>query len=91
MARYPHLRHGYLIELKYLKRSEAAGEDVVAAMVDEAAVQLRGYLGDDRLARQHPGVRFIGIVVVFHGWEMVYCEEVQADITSPTLRPRRVS
>ena len=79
LARFPHLRHGYLIELKYRRRSEAADEAAVAGLVDEAAAQLRGYLGDERLARQYPGVRFTGLVLVFHGWEMVYCDEAPPD------------
>ncbi len=74
VARYPHLRHGYLIELKYLKRSEGGGESRVAAAVGEAAAQLRRYLADERLARQYPGVQFTGLAMVFHGWEMAACE-----------------
>ena len=82
IARYPHLRRGYLIELKYLKRSEPVrrGEPVdeaVAAAAEEAAAQLRRYLAEERLARQFPGVRFIGLIVVFHGWELVFCDAVQ--------------
>ena len=38
---------------------------------------LERYLADERLARQVPGVRFIGLIVVFHGWEMVFCDTVQ--------------
>ena len=76
LARYPHLRHGFLIELKYLKRSEEAGETRVAAAVDGASAQLRRYLADARLARQYPAVQFTGLAVVFHGWEMVACEAV---------------
>ena len=76
VARYPHLRHGYVIELKYLKLSDAGGETVVASLAREAAGQLRRYLADARLARQHPGVGFTGIALVFHGWEMVHCEAV---------------
>ena len=84
IARYSHLQRGYLIELKYLKRSERfqRGEPVdepgVAAAVGEATAQLEGYLADERLARQFPGVRFIGLIVVFHGWEMVFCDAVRA-------------
>ena len=74
LARFPHLRVGYLIELKYLKRSEPAGEARVAAAVSEATAQLRRYLADERLARQFPGVRFVGLAVVFHGWELAYCD-----------------
>ncbi len=76
LARFPHLRVGYLIELKYLPRSESADEAGLAAAVGEATVQLRRYLADARLARQFPGVRFVGLAVVFHGWELVCCDEV---------------
>ena len=77
VARYPHLTRGYLIELKYLKRgSGAADEGRVAAAVREAGEQLARYVTDERLARQYPGVRFTGLVVVFHGWEMVFCDMV---------------
>ena len=77
VARYPNLQRGYLIELKYLKRSESADEAAVAAAVEEAAAQLERYLAEERLARQFPGVRFIGLIVVFHGWEMVFCDAVR--------------
>ena len=76
VARYPHLRHGFLIELKYIKRSGDRVAPRVAAAVAEASAQLGRYLADARLARQYPGVRFIGLAVVFHGWEMAGCEPV---------------
>ena len=86
VARYPHLQRGYLIELKYLnrrgrlqrsQRGESADDVGVAAVVREATARLERYLADERLARQFPGVRFSGLIVVFHGWEMVFCDEVQ--------------
>ena len=77
MARYPHLRRGYLIELKYLKRSEHADPTAaVAAAARDAQALLACYLADERLARQFPGVRFTGLIVVFHGWEPVFCDAV---------------
>ena len=50
IARYPHLRRGYLIELKYLKRTEPVrrGEPVDEAAAEEAAAQLRRYLAEER-------------------------------------------
>ena len=79
LARFPHLRHGYLIELKYLKRSERAADAGVAAAASEATAQLARYLADERLARQFPGVRFTGLAVVFHGWELVHSEAVGSE------------
>ncbi len=76
LARFPHLRVGYLIELKYLPRRESADEAGMAAAVGDATAQLRRYLADERLARQFPGVRFVGLAVVFHGWELAYCDAV---------------
>ena len=94
VARYPQLQRGYLIELKYLSRrgrlqrsersqgGEPAGDAGVAAAVREATAQLERYLADERLARQFPGVRFIGLIVVFHGWDLVFCDAVQRDGTA---------
>ena len=76
LAKYPHLTRGYLIELKYLRRGSSAGEGRIAAAAAEASAQLRRYLADERLARQYPGVRFTGLTLVFHGWELLVCEAV---------------
>ena len=74
VAQYPELRHGFLIELKYLKRGEDAGEDKVQAVAEAAEGQLRRYLTDELLGRAYPTVKFTGLVVVFHGWELVRCD-----------------
>ena len=76
IARYPYLQRGYLIELKYRARSEPADQAAVTPVVEEARAQLARYLADERLARQFPAVRFIGLIIVFHGWEPVYGEAV---------------
>ena len=76
-ARYPSLRHGYVIELKYLKR-ERGGEALTSAALEAAKAQLRGYLADERLAPQHPSVRFTGVALVFRGWELVGAEATGA-------------
>ena len=76
VARYPHLRRGYLIELKYLRRAETADQAAITAAAAQANTQLLRYLADERLAQQFPGVRFIGLTVVFHGWELVFCDAV---------------
>ena len=78
LQRYTGMRHGYVIELKYLKRGEAASETRVAGAVQEAETQVRRYVADQRLARQYPAVRFTGLAVVFHGWELVHAAAVAA-------------
>ena len=74
-ARYPTLRRGYVVELKYLKRADAS-EALAQSTLDAAQEQLRGYLADKRLARQHPGIAFTGVALVFRGWELVAAEAV---------------
>ena len=77
LARHPGVRHGYVIELKYLKRGEGNAAARVETAVGEASAQLRRYLADEGLAQQYPEVRFTGLAMVFHGWEMTRCEAVQ--------------
>ena len=74
-ARYPSLRHGYVVELKYLKRDQES-DALAQSALDEAKEQLSGYLADERLAQQHPSVRFTGVALVFRGWELVGAEAV---------------
>ena len=74
-ARYPGMRYGFVIELKYLSRGREP-EARVAAVADAAVAQLRGYLADGRLARQYPDVEFKGVALVFRGWELAHSEQV---------------
>ena len=74
-TRYPTLRHGYVVELKYLKRDRES-EALAQSTLEAAKAQLRRYLADERLAQQHPSVRFTGIALVFRGWELVCAEAV---------------
>ena len=53
------------------KGSGRFGEDI-----PRAKDQLRGYLADERLAVQHPSVRFTGVALVFRGCELVGTEAV---------------
>ena len=75
VARYPGMRYGFVIELKYLSRGPDT-EARVTAVADDALAQLRAYLADGRLAQQYPDVEFKGVALVFRGWELVYGEEV---------------
>ena len=79
LARYPDMAYGYVIELKYLRRGEAADESVVTERIERAKEQLRQYLADEGLRRYPASVRHVGLALVFHGWELVACESVEAD------------
>jgi len=79
LQRYTGMRHGYVIELKYLKRGEPATEARVAAAAREAVEQLQRYVADQRLARQYPSIRFTGLALVFHGWQLVHAAAHRAD------------
>ena len=80
VAHYPGMRWGYVLELKYLKRSASLGDSAVAAKLREAVHQLRGYLADSSLQRRYPSVQHIGLAIVFHGWEMVAYEAVDGNV-----------
>ena len=59
--------YGGMIELKYIKREHKDNIELQDKKIQEAREQLNQYdLGD----------RFIKVVVIFCGWEMVCCEEV---------------
>ena len=76
VAQYSDMQFGYVLELKYVKRSESLDESVVADKVADAVVQLRSYLADPSM-RRFPSVRHIGLAVVFHGWELVAYQAVE--------------
>ena len=76
LARYPDVRYGYVLEIKYLKRGEAVDGTAVAGRLREARAQLQRYLADESLRRHQPSVRHVGLAVVFHGWELAACEAV---------------
>ena len=94
-ARSPDIGYGYVIELKYVKRGELPRADAVektqgecaspavAALLDAAGAQLRGYLADTGLRARYPSVRFIGLALVFHGWELVASAAVEVDAGRP--------
>ena len=76
VAQYSDMKYGYVLELKYLKRSETLDESLVADKVQEAVLQVRSYLADPSLRRRYPSVQHLGLAMVFHGWELVAYEAV---------------
>ena len=87
LQHYTGMRHGYVIELKYLKRGAPASAARVAAAARQAVEQLQRYVADERLARQYPAVRFTGLAVVFHGWQLIHAESVSAPARDEPTAP----
>ena len=79
VAQYPDIGYGYVVEVKYLKRSERVDESVVGETLRGARAQLAGYLADAGLRRLASSVRHVGLAVVFHGWELAACEAVKPE------------
>ena len=79
VAQYPDIGYGYVVEVKYLKRSERVDESVIADTMRGAREQLAGYLADEGLRRRAPSLRHVGLAVVFHGWELAACEAVERE------------
>src|SRR6185369_13850448 len=72
VARYPKIPCGYLLELKYFKRSETLTEEKKQQAIAQAEQQLQQYLQDERVQRYGSAIQFQGLVLVYHGWELVH-------------------
>ncbi len=80
---HPDMGFGYVIEMKYVARGESPPDAEVATRLAAGRSQLRRYLSDASLRARYPSVRFVGLALVFHGWELVACEEVLPTGPSP--------
>lgn len=76
--RYPDMRHAYLIELKYLSRSEDSPAKR-EQLLEEGRAQLRHYAGDARIGAQLGEAELHPIVLLYSGWELVQREAVALD------------
>ena len=80
--KYPDIKFSYLIEMKYIGRSfkDKDLEKELQAKITKAKEQLAKY-SEDEYARKMLGLPPYGmvsmkkVIIVFHGWELAYCEE----------------
>ena len=87
-AQYPDMPWGFVLELKYIKRceSKAALKRELQKSVAEAKEQIERYVGGKilpSLLKRNDGKGPLNLgcgVIVFHGWEMVHCEEVETKL-----------
>ncbi|MFN8486709.1 MAG: AAA family ATPase [Caldilineaceae bacterium] len=73
LARYPDMKFGYLLELKYIARSEY-NEAKLKEKIAEAAEQFKKYAHDERIRKVREQTTVICLILVYNGWELVYCE-----------------
>jgi len=71
----PYVEYVGLMEFKFIKRGETSTQKKIDALVKEAKEQLDDYK-EDELVQNYlkNGLKLQMVVVVFWGWEMVYCE-----------------
>ncbi len=68
-AKYADLPYTYLIELKYIKRSEFTA-DLMAACFTEAEKQLKQYANNPLVIKRSRSAQVICVALVFSGWEL---------------------
>ncbi|NDV65706.1 hypothetical protein D0T60_10685 [Bacteroides sp. 224] len=73
-TRLPDTEYAYLLEVKYLKRTDPDAR--IASLKEEARAQLLKYASDDIVTSTIGGAKLRLITVVFRGWELVEMEEV---------------
>lgn len=73
-AKYPAVKYGWLIEIKYMKRNDYS-EEKRETLMAEAQRQLARYAADERVARRRDGTVLKRLALVFRGWELVAATE----------------
>ena len=72
--RYPDINHSYILELKYASRTATGAE--FEAQAEEGRRQLLQYSEDKIVRRLAEGTTLHRILLQFHGWDMIVCEEI---------------
>ena len=78
---FPDIAFAALIEVKYIKKSDAVTDAAKATLLAEAKAQLEQYATDHRLAEEwrlkpNGTVTLIRLAVVFHGEDILFAEEI---------------
>jgi len=75
IAAFPDMEYSYLIELKYLSKSEFTEKKLENKIMD-AKNQLAKYTDDDKLKKIVGSTKLKRLVVVYKAWELIHLEEV---------------
>jgi hypothetical protein len=74
-SKYDKVKYAYLIELKYITRSEFTKE-LLKDKIEEAKNQLQQYASDPIVPAGNRGVNLKLVMLIFSGWELVHSEVV---------------
>lgn len=72
--KYPDVKHGYLIEIKYIKRGEFT-QDLIQKQLEQAQGQLEQYASDPRVIESSGEAQLTCLALVFSGWELKAAKE----------------
>ena len=72
----PYVKYVGLVEFKYIKRAEKKPTSkVIKTLVNDAGKQLDDYEKDELVTEfTNKGLKLQKVIIVFWGWEMVYCK-----------------
>ena len=72
----PYVEYIGLVEFKYIKRGYNPTTKLIETLVKDAKEQLQDYQKDELVTGfTNKGLKLQKVVIVFWGWEMVYCEK----------------
>ena len=72
----PYVEYIGLVEFKYIKRGDNPTSKLIETLVIDAGKQLDDYEKDELVTEfTNKGLKLQKVVIVFWGWEMVYCEK----------------
>jgi len=74
LSKFPDLHYSYLIELKYISRNDYS-EKKQHEKINDAKKQLNQYSKSDRFIKSIGNTKLKKIILVYKGWELVYCED----------------
>ncbi|MGM0508921.1 MAG: AAA family ATPase [Fusobacteriota bacterium] len=81
--KYPDIKYAYLFEFKYISRmnDEEKLQEKIDEKIQESREQLKQYDGDDNAKKMmhtepYGKVKVKKAIIIFHGWELVYIQEV---------------
>ena len=73
----PYVKYIGLLEFKYIKLSDKADKEIVEKLKQEAIEQLNKYENDSLVTKYtNEGIILTKVLLIFHGWEMLVCEEI---------------